>query len=126
MKHQSVFDQQIIHLFLTQSFCLFECGILFLQPTNPPTPSPSVSVSPTSEKEAKANKAKANKGDVFETFSSSAKFICQKHEPLFTTICEFGDVAEDDGICERQGQKCGKGGRKCYFAECAGEFEASG
>ena len=79
-----------------------------------------MSVSPTSEKTAKANKE-----DVFP-FSSSAKFICQKHEPLFTTICEFGDVAEDDGICERQGQKCGKGGRKCYFAECAGEFEASG
>ena len=122
MKHQSVFDQQIIHLFLTQSFCL-NLAFCSLQPTNPPTPSPSVSASPTSEKKGKG---KANKGDVFETFSSSPKFICQKHEPLFTTICEFGDAAEEDGICERQGQKCGKGGRKCYFAECAGELEASG
>ena len=87
-----------------------------------------MSASPTSEKKGKAEKDKGKGGEAesaVETFSGTTKFVCQMHEPLYTTICEFGDEADADGICQRQGQNCGRG-RKCYFAECVGEMEVSG
>lgn len=46
------------------------------------------------------------------TVSEGDKYICAKHEPLASTICAEGEVA--DGTCSFQGQKCGKK-KSCWF-----------
>ncbi len=54
--------------------------------------------------------------------AADSKYVCDKHRPLDSTICEEG--GEADNKCSYEGEDCGGRGKKCHFAECSVE-EAS-
>ncbi len=66
-------------------------------------------------------KGKSDKEAVISanTVSATSKYVCEKHGPLDAVICAKGD--EKDDKCLYDGQSCGRKGRTCHFAECAGE-----
>lgn len=76
----------------------------------------------STSKKSNADMEAADAADPSGAVSVNVKYVCDRHKPLNSTICEEGDEA--DNKCSFEGQSCGGRGKKCHFAECAGE-EAS-